>query len=232
MTINQRIQKVIDELFSGNKRAFSFAVGISPTVTENIVGKRQSNPSFDVTSKIAYSIDNINSEWLLTGIGEMLKSRIFQNGDSLLVSEGQFPYGNMLDMAKPHIESESDSFSKIIESQECKRIIIPFIENYDFSLRQYGDSMVNPGNPLKSINDQDIVVCRLWRNTSYIRWGEVYALATSQGNTIKKIIPSEKNGYVRCVSLNERAGYASYDLPTKEISDWAIVVGVTYVRIW
>ena len=238
MTINHRIRKIIDELFSGNKRAFSFAVGVSPTVTENIVGKRQSNPSFDVTSKIAYSIDNINSEWLLTGNGDMLKIHRPRNNDSSMVSEEQLPYGNLSGITKPFIESgysigeTTDSFSHIIDSQKCREIAIPFVENYDFSLRQYGDSMTNPDNPLKSINDQDIVVCKLWKNTSYIRWGEIYALVTSQGNIIKKIIPSEEKGYIKCVSLNERAGYLPYDLPENEIFDWAIVVGVACIRIW
>lgn len=236
MTINERIQKIIDELFSGNKRAFSFAVGISPTVTENIVGKRQSNPSFDVTSKIAYSIENINTEWLLTGAGDMFKSQVFQNNESSVVSEEQLPYGSPSTKSKPFIEAEHNysgyRFSQIIESGKYREISLPLIENYDFSIRQYGDSMVNLDYPQKSIDDQDIVVCKLWKDTSYIRWGEVYALATSQGYFIKKVVPSGKTGYIKCISFNERNGYQPYDLPMGEVYDWAIVVGVVNLRLW
>lgn len=74
MTINERITQIINDLFEGNKRAFSIAVGVSPAVIENIVGKRKSAPSFEVTSKIVSSIDNINTEWLIAGKGNMLKS--------------------------------------------------------------------------------------------------------------------------------------------------------------
>lgn len=72
MTINQRIQKLIDKLFNGNKRAFSSAIGVSPTVIENVVGTRKGNPSFEVIQKIVFAIENINADWLLTDRGEML----------------------------------------------------------------------------------------------------------------------------------------------------------------
>lgn len=71
--INKRIQELIAAVTKGNKRAFSAMVGVSPTVIENIVGSRQGKPGFDLLEKIAYSIENINLDWLITGRGEMLK---------------------------------------------------------------------------------------------------------------------------------------------------------------
>lgn len=71
--INKRIQELIAVVTKGNKRAFSAMVGVSPTVIENIVGSRQGKPGFDLLEKIAYSIENINLDWLITGRGEMLK---------------------------------------------------------------------------------------------------------------------------------------------------------------
>lgn len=237
MTINERVKKIIDELFSGNKRAFSFAVGISPTVTENIVGKRKSSPSFDVTSKIVCSIDNINAEWLLTGHGDMLKFSEAKGSNQLsAVSDNEFGYGTS-SPAKPFIESVydimpvPDSFSLLIESEKCKRISVP-VGDYDFSLRGYGDSMVNTENPGKSIKDHDIVACKLWKSNTHIRWGEVYALATSEGYIIKKIVPSENKGYIRCLSFNEAQGYTPYELSLSEVFDWAIVVATVDVTIW
>lgn len=61
MNINERITQIINELYAGNKRAFSLAIGASPAVIENIVGKRKSNPSFEITNKIISSIDNIDA---------------------------------------------------------------------------------------------------------------------------------------------------------------------------
>ena len=74
MTINEKFSKIIDELYSGNKRAFANSIGVAPTVIENIVGKRQGNPSFDVLQKTISANANINSEWLLSDRGEMLKA--------------------------------------------------------------------------------------------------------------------------------------------------------------
>jgi hypothetical protein len=237
MSINQRVQEIIDKLFSGNKRAFSVAVGIAATVTENIVGTRGTNPSFEVTCKIASAIENINTEWLLTGKGSMFKTGILQGNDILnTVSENESSYGLISDYsARPFIESASlvkDNFSRAISSNNCKTIIIPFIDGCDFLLRNHGDSMVNLSDLKKSINDQDIVACRFWENLSHIRWGEVYAMATKQGYIIKKVVPSDVKGKITCISFNGKKGYTPYDLSLSEISDWTIVVGVASVNVW
>ncbi len=45
MTINQRFERIILSLFSGNKSSFASAIGVTPSVVDNIVGKRQGKPS-------------------------------------------------------------------------------------------------------------------------------------------------------------------------------------------
>lgn len=237
MSINNRIQEIINSLYSGNKRAFSFAIGVSPSVIENIVGKRQSNPSFDITNKIIDSIERLNIEWLMTGNGNMLTSfSILPHQENNIVAESIVEYGNSFShIFKPLICTVSpvaDSFSKAIEAGNYREIPIPFVGDYDFTLRAYGDSMIKVENPQKSIEDQDIVVCRFWKNRSYIRWGEIYALSTTEGYIIKKVMPSEKEGYIKCVSFNQRNGYDPYELPLSEIFDWAIVVGSVRISMW
>lgn len=69
--INERVNRLIKEISKGNKRSFSMKIGVSATVVENIVGKRGSKPSFDILEKIILSIENINSDWLMTGRGSM-----------------------------------------------------------------------------------------------------------------------------------------------------------------
>lgn len=41
MSINERLKTIIEEQYNGNKRAFSMAIGVTPTVIENVVGSRQ-----------------------------------------------------------------------------------------------------------------------------------------------------------------------------------------------
>ena len=69
MTINERFETIIQVLFQGNKRAFAKAVGISPTVVENVVGARKGKPSYDVLEKVCANA-NISAEWLLFGTGK------------------------------------------------------------------------------------------------------------------------------------------------------------------
>jgi hypothetical protein len=71
MTINERFKEVIKELYNGNKRAFSFKIGVSPTVIENVVGVRNGNPSYEVIYKVCANA-NINPAWLILEKGEML----------------------------------------------------------------------------------------------------------------------------------------------------------------
>ena len=69
MTINERFNKIIKALFGGNKSAFANAIGVTPSVIDNIVGKRQGNPSFEVLEKVS-AITEINLDWLIADRGE------------------------------------------------------------------------------------------------------------------------------------------------------------------
>lgn len=72
--INERIMELINVISNGNKRAFSRLVEVNPTVIENIVGTRKGKPGYDLLEKISFAIENINTDWLLTGRGQMLRN--------------------------------------------------------------------------------------------------------------------------------------------------------------
>lgn len=139
---------------------------------------------------------------------------------------------------KPFIDSvyavcgTPSGFSMAIKETDCEGLSLPFMKEYDFSIRAKGDSMINRSNPARSIRENDIVVCRLWTSRSHVRWGEVYALATGDGVIVKKIMPSDKESFIKCVSFNEEDGYPPYELPLQEVHDWAIVTGVVSARNW
>ena len=140
--------------------------------------------------------------------------------------------------AVPHIEEHAAScgvpngFSVAIRKEDCDHYVIPDMPNCDFTIRTRGRSMINRECPERNINERDIVGCRIWTSRTHLRWGEVYALATTDGIVVKQIQESDKPGHIKCVSFNEPEGFKPYDLPVEEISDWAIVVGVVSVRNW
>ena len=91
-------------------------------------------------------------------------------------------------------------------------------KNSDFLIRVKGDSMV------PKYNGGDIVACKVVSDIFFLQWNRAYVILTrSQGIMIKRVQPSEKDGYIKCVSDNER--YAPFDVPTDDIIQMALVNG-------
>ena len=96
------------------------------------------------------------------------------------------------------------------------------------------DAMRNVNDPIHSIPNGAWVAVRRWRNINSIWWGEVYAFKTIDGFVmIRRIYPSEKEGYIRLVSENEQE-YPTYDIPFKDImpGSFSVVKGVMYIHMW
>ena len=47
---------------------------------------------------------------------------------------------------------------------------------------------------------------------AFIEWGKVFVLDTCNGTVIKVIVPSEKEGYLRCLSINPDPRYAPFEV--------------------
>lgn len=92
MTINERFENIIHVLYNGNKRAFATSIGVSATVIENVVGKRQGKPSYDVLVAVC-ACANISAHWLLTGEGDMLR------GEGDLSEREEASRGNISEIA-------------------------------------------------------------------------------------------------------------------------------------
>lgn len=73
MTINERISLLI-KLLDLNNNSFAKTLNVNPTVTFNVISGRNTKPSYDLLEKIAFTFDNINTEWLLKGKGEVFTS--------------------------------------------------------------------------------------------------------------------------------------------------------------
>lgn len=95
-----------------------------------------------------------------------------------------------------------------------------------------GDSMVNHKDPSKSIPDGAWVGVKA-STLNAIQWGEVYAIMTTDGPIIKRIMQSDKEDCIRCVSFNEEDGFAPFDLPyTDIIQPLYNVLAVVNIKLW
>ena len=209
MTVNDRIQGIVDCLYSGNKRAFSQAIGVSPAVIENIVGKRQSNPSYDVTYKILSSIDNISSDWLIKGKGEMLTQSSESVSEENTDTRPRIP----LQAAAGSLTTSENGVTIL----ECEQLpIITALPSYDFTILAHGDSM----SP--EYHSGDELACLLVNSKSFIQWGRVHILDTAQGIVVKKIFDGGND--IICRSTNPT--YTEFKIPKTDIYHIALVVGL------
>lgn len=225
MSINDRFQLIIDTQFRGNKRAFSIAIGVSPTVIENVVGSRKGKPSYELLCKVCANA-NISEQWLLTGQGEILKSS--NPSDVAHINEGGIeknPHQRHPDVeieTRPRIPLEAAAGSlsiltQSVDQNQCEQVpVITSLPDYDFTITVKGDSM------MPEFKSGDEVACRLVRKSGFIRWGQPYVIDSYDGIVLKRIHDDGDN--INCISDNPK--YDAFPIPKSEIYRLALVVGM------
>jgi phage repressor protein C with HTH and peptisase S24 domain len=98
-----------------------------------------------------------------------------------------------------------NDFIVSVKDSDCERIISP-IKGADFAITVAGDSM-SPEYP----NGAQILIKKIDEKV-FIDWGKVYVLDTCNGSVIKILAPSEREGYVKCFSINPDPKYASFEI--------------------
>ena len=208
MTINERFLKIIKVLYGGNKSAFANAIGVTPSVVENIVGKRQGKPSFDVLEKTS-AIAEINITWLVTGHGEMFKPVTDEVETEEEVER------------KPRIPIDAaagalSSLSEAVMEDDCEmRPVISNLPDYDFTIGVKGDSMQ------PEFQSGDEVACRFIDKSTFIQWGKPHVLDTNEGVVLKRIY--NRKDSILCRSDNP--AYEDFEIPKEDILCIALVVG-------
>ena len=165
----------------------------------------------DKLEKIAQLYPELNISWLLIGGlgGEMLKAERKETKD---VDAGRslplVPFDAVAGPGSPVYEDERiENYYQVSEFKDC-----------DFLIRVKGDSM----SP--HFTGGDLLACKKVVNAFFFQWGRCYVILTqSQGAMVKRIQPSEKEGWIKCVSDN--ANYAPFDVPLEDIVSVALVNG-------
>ncbi len=210
MSINERFSQIINALFKGNKSAFAAAIGVTPSVVDNIVGKRQGKPSFEVVEKVS-ALAEINIDWLITGKGEMLK------GSNVVIEPSKDGVGIPL----IPVEAMAGFFAgeQTVLLQECDRYVVPAFRNADFLIYVRGDSMQ------PRYFSGDMVACKkLSLSDIFFQWGKVYVVDTDQGALIKKVMRGTSDESITLVSENTE--YEPFEISRQGIYNIALVMGV------
>lgn len=186
----------------------------------NNVGDSIRTASLD---KIKSVYPELNTAWLLTGVGDMLdseKNSLFLNSLRRKENEESFD--------KKDIEYTKGFTTYLLPMsamggtltgfaapgamlQNCEAIISP-IEDVDFAITVYGDSMA-PEYPSGS----RILIKKINPNI-FIDWGKTYVLDTANGVIVKELHECKgKEGYVKCHSVNPDPKFSDFDVPLSEV---------------
>ncbi|EJX00302.1 phage repressor [gut metagenome] len=185
-----------------SKSEFGRTIGVSSAYITSI--RKSIQP--DKLNKIAESYPDLNITWLLTGDGDMIvKSKNESNALMLRSAAKAIP---LLPVSAQG--GTLNDFVASIKSCDCEKVVSP-INDVDFAIQIAGDSMA-PEYPagsrifIKKINER-----------AFIEWGKAYVLDTCNGTVVKLLAPSDKEGYVKCISINPDPIYAPFEVSFKDV---------------
>ena len=171
--------------------------------------------------KLVSNDKNWNTEFLTDPLWARLESR-----SGGLANEGADAIRNSISKsakALPLIpfEAVAGPGSPVYEDERIENFYtVSEFKDCDFLIRVKGDSM----SP--KFTGGDLLACKNIPidQTYFLQWGRCYVIYTrSQGCMVKRVQPSEKDGWIKCVS--ENANYAPFDVPMRDVVSVALVNG-------
>lgn len=161
--------------------------------------------------RISKAFPELNTEWLITGRGEMLNEKennILKSSIDRKDTRPRIPY----DAAAGTL---TDTVEGITEYQ-CEEVpVISVFPKYDFTIRVVGRSM----EPEYFSGDE--VACLKVNEKRFLQWGRVHVLDTTQGVVIKRIY--DNGDSVICRSYNPE--FPDFIVPKEDIRSYNLVVG-------
>lgn len=246
-TIKSRLLKLADykEL---SIRAFEEFCGLNRGNISNLA--TNGNIGSDKLSKIIDALPEINTYWLLTGEGDMLKSQALESQVSPMQNNLQKSVHHISHTASisgikiigdrgPNVEENGsiplvyekavggfyNKDFKISERDIMGYYIIPKFRHLgvDFMIEVVGDSMLPRFFP------GDIIACSIISNPQFIQWNKCHLIATrEQGLIIKRLMPGDNDACFKAVSDNK--DYPPFSIPKDEICGLARIVGSIHVE--
>ncbi len=184
------------------------------TTRGNFTGEqKQSAVRSDLLGRILLKYPDVNSRWLLTGEGEMLKE------DNV----GQLSfYGAGYPLVEQYAIAGFGNADFMIKEEDVKAYyVVPKFEHtsIDFMIEVRGSSMY------PKYNSGDVIACKIIRESQFIQWNKVHVIATQeQGLLVKRLKPGTTADTYIAESDNKE--YPSFEVPRNEINGIALVVGV------
>ena len=165
---------------------FANSIGANATQIYDLQSGKTKKISPSMADKILSVYPHYTRTWLLTGEGDMLTQKK---------------------------EAPKTSSADITKKNGYITYLLPMsaIENVDFAITVYGDSMA-PEYPSGSR-----ILIKKINPDLFIDWGKVYVLDTPNGVLVKEIHESNREGYVSCYSINPDPKFKPFDVLMDEV---------------
>ena len=207
------LQALIDHYDNGNKSQFAKRLGVSAQGISTWL----SRGTLDI-ELIYTKCENLNSEWLLTGEGDMLKEEDSQRQQEPACP---VPQDNKEGIPLLPLSAMAGAFTgeASVMEYECERYVIPAFKGADFLIQVKGDSMQ------PTYYSGDLVACqRVPLSDLFFQWNKTYVLDTVQGPLIKRVRRGSDDNHLLIVSDN--AVYEPFELSKDQFYGVALVRGL------
>lgn len=198
------------------QQKFEISIGMSNGWANKVGDSIREN----TLKKISEVYPELNIAWLKSGVGVMLNNG--ESEETLYTPKEEHPKErNQKDATEETakmvlllpVSAQGGSLNDFVVSvkeSDCEKVVSP-IRGVDFAMTVSGDSM----SP-EYLNGSRIFIKRI-NERAFIEWGKVYVLDTCNGTVIKILVPAEKEGYVKCVSINQDPIFAPFEVALEDI---------------
>lgn len=220
-TIKQRLKDFIE--YKGiSTRQFCLSIGASPAFVANMVKSIQP----DRINSIANQYPELNTGWLLTGEGSMLKTESPVAAENLNVISS----GKVIPYYDAEVAAGTAYGMEMTQTPPAGMIEIGgLMKDSEFALRVYGNSMT-PNYPA------GCVVGLKQHNEHFIEPGTVYVVETTENRYLKRLYYNDNKTALLCISDNHmkhesgpmegRYFYPEFEIPFEEVRRLLRVTGV------
>ncbi len=248
MNTLKRIKQYIDYKGITNQN-FEKQVGFSNGAFASQL-KNNRTIGVDKLENILIAFPELNPEWLLTGNGEMIKTKSKENVPINLGDKIGDKLGDKPNVKKRYaIELAEKPTNTGIEANNLGNAGIPLIPidamagfgtgavqvmHYDTSkyiVPEFSELNVDfmirvkGSSMVPKYNSGDLVACKKLVITDiFFQWNKVYVLDTEQGALIKRVKKGSRDNYILLISDNKN--YDPFELHLSKIFAVALVVGV------
>jgi len=209
--------RIIDTIEEKTGKSVCKELGIRPQYLSDLRSGKSKNPNSDFVLKLIEAF-NLNSNWLLTGEGEMFITDVAAASPlQIIPAEGEetacIPFYDIDVMA--HIAESLD----LKEETPAGVLSIPGFKDCIACFPVYGSSME------PKISNGDVIAVSQAVTCDQILWGEIYLVITDAWRVVKTVHPGKTEEYIILRSINP-AYAGDTNLKKKDLRALYLVRGV------